>query len=193
MNVHGNHAGSGDGTPPRVTAIAAVAENGVLGSNGELPWHLPADLKRFKALTRGHHLIVGRKTWESVGRPLPGRTFVIVSRGPAPAGLEKAWVDSVAAGIRLAIDSGDHEPFVAGGAWIYRDAFENDLVDRIELTRVHAEVVGDTFFPDFDPDRFREVARFEQPADEANEHAMTFLTYDRHRPVLSSAEARRKA
>ena len=162
-----------------VTAIAAVSENGILGVDGRLPWHLPADLSRFKKLTHGHHLIVGRKTWESVGKPLPGRTFVVVSRSPAPAGWEKFWVPTVAGGIAAALATGDGQPFVAGGTGIFREAFEQDLVDRIELTRIHTEVEGDTVFPAYDAARFREVARHEHPADARNGFAMSFVTLDR--------------
>jgi len=162
-----------------VTAIAAVSENGVLGIDGGLPWHLPADLARFKKLTHGHHLIVGRKTWESVGKPLPGRTFVVVSRSPAPPGWESFWVPTVAEGVAAARATGDGQPFVAGGSGVFRDAFEQDLVDRIELTRVHAVVAGDTFFPDFDRERFRETSRIEHPADARNGHAMSFVTLER--------------
>jgi dihydrofolate reductase len=162
-----------------VTAIAAVSENGVLGIDNGLPWHLPADLARFKSLTHGHHLIVGRRTWESVGKPLPGRTFVVVSRSPAPAGWERFWVPTVAEAIAAARATGDAQPFVAGGTGIFREAFERDLVDRIELTRVHADVEGDTFFPEFDAARFRESARVEQPADARNRFAITFVTLDR--------------
>ena len=185
-------------TSPRVTAIAAVSANGVLGVDGKLPWHLPADLARFKALTRGHHLIVGRRTWESVGRPLPGRTFVVVSRQPAPAGHAQAWAGSVAEGIRIATASGDLQPFVAGGSSIYREAFEQDLVDRVELTEVHAEVAGDTFFPSFERRRFRESERIEHRRDALNEHSMTFLTLDRERQtekagVLSFEDSRRNS
>lgn len=164
-----------------VTAIAAVSVNGVLGSNGRLPWHLPADLARFKTLTRGHHLIVGRGTWESIGRPLPGRTSIVLSRRPAPPGLEGVWVDSIASAIELAGASGDPQPFIAGGARVYRAAFEQDLVDRIELTEVHATVVGDVYFPGFDARRFDERSRIEHPADDLNRHAMTFVTLDRKR------------
>jgi dihydrofolate reductase len=176
-----------------VTAIAAVAENGVLGKDGALPWHLPADLARFQALTRGHHLIVGRRTWESIGRPLPGRKFVVVSRGPAPAGFADGWVSSVRAAIAAATAQGDAQPFVAGGAGIYREALEHDLLDRLELTRVHAAPDGDTWFPPFDVERWIETARVERPADERNRFALTFLTYDRRDGVLSSPAARRSA
>jgi dihydrofolate reductase len=164
-----------------VTAIAAVADNGVIGIHNRLPWHLPADLAHFKRLTHGHHLIVGRRTWESVGKPLPGRVFVVVSRSPAPPGRETFWVPTVAEAIAAARRSGDGQPFLAGGTGVFREGFEMDLVDRIELTRVHAEPEGDTRFPEFDMRRFREVARIERPADERNAFPMTFLTLERQR------------
>jgi dihydrofolate reductase len=162
-----------------VTAIAAVAENGAIGLGGRLPWHLPADLARFKKLTHGHHLIVGRKTWESIGRPLPGRTFLVVSRGAAPSGWEGAWFGSVAEAVERARELEDAQPFVAGGSGVFREAFERDLVDRIELTRVHAELPGDAFFPPFDGSRFVELERAEHPADARNRYAQTFVTLDR--------------
>jgi len=115
----------------RVSLIAAVADNGTIGRGGDLPWRLPADLRRFKQLTTGHHLIVGRRTWESVGRPLPGREFVVVTgrEDLAEQGLKVAR--SVAEAIRIAIDAGDDEPMVAGGSAIYREALEQELVDRL--------------------------------------------------------------
>ena len=105
----------------RASLIAAVAANGVIGRDGALPWRLPADLKRFQSLTRGHHLVVGRRTWESVGRPLPGRTFVVVSRS---VGLGVPTAATVAEAIARAHEAGDDEPFVAGGTGIYREALE---------------------------------------------------------------------
>lgn len=176
-----------------ITAIAAVSENGVLGIEGRLPWHLPADLARFRALTKGHHLIVGRKTWESIGRPLPGRKFVVVSRSPKPAGFGDAWVGSVREAIARARAAGDPQPFVAGGAGIYREALDEDLLDRLELTRVHAEVAGDTHFPAYDEARWIEVGREERAADERNPFALSFVTLERREGVLSSPRSRRNA
>lgn len=150
-----------------VSLIAAVAEGGAIGVDGDLPWRLPADLRRFKALTAGHHLIVGRATWESIGRPLTGRSFVVVTRQPERVGAGNATAGSVAEAIRLALAAGDDEPFVAGGAGVYREALEGDLVDRLLLTRIHRRYAGDTHFPPFDESRWRLVARQSHPADEA--------------------------
>jgi dihydrofolate reductase len=163
-----------------VALIAAVAENGVIGRDGRLPWHLPADLKRFQRLTSGHHLIVGRATWESVGKPLPDRTFVVVSSRPEAPLPGVVWVRSVEEGIRLAQERGDDEPFVAGGTGIFREALERDLVDRVHLTRLHRAYDGDTRFPPFDESRWRLVARDAHPAEpESGRPAFEFLDYER--------------
>ena len=162
----------------RVAIIAAVADNGVIGRAGGLPWRLPADLRRFKALTLGHHLLMGRRTFESdVGGPLPGRTIVVISRGrpELPAGIRQA--DSLDAALEIAREAGDPQPMVAGGAEIYRLALPR--ADRLYLTRVHARPEGDTVFPPFDETAWREVEREERPADAENPYPQTFLVYDR--------------
>jgi dihydrofolate reductase len=158
-----------------VSIIAAVASNGVIGRDGGLPWRLSADLKRFKALTMGHHVVIGRRTWESIGRPLPGRTLVVVSRS-----LDKP-ADGVLAATSLAealdLAAGDTEVFVAGGAEIYRLALP--LADRIYLTRVHAEVEGDTRFPDLEWTAWHRVGADDQSADERNDYPSTFEVWER--------------
>jgi dihydrofolate reductase len=142
-----------------VALIAAVAANGVIGRKGRLPWHLPADLKRFQQLTTGHHLVIGRSTWESIGKPLPDRTFVVVTRtrGAPRPGL--SFATSVEAGLRLAHAAGDALPFVAGGTGIFREALERDLVDRLYLTRIGRDYEGETHFPELDASRWRLVER----------------------------------
>lgn len=129
-----------------VTLVAAVARNGVIGRDGDLPWHLPEDLRRFKELTMGGTLVMGRKTYESIGRPLPGRRTVVVTRQPdwSQPGVETA--SSVEEALEIA---GDGDVFVVGGAEIYRRALE--LVDALELTEIDADYEGDTFFPDLPP------------------------------------------
>ncbi len=162
-----------------VSLIVAVSSNGVIGRDGDLPWHLPADLKHFKRTTMGHHLIIGRRTWEEVGKPLPGRTMVVVTRSRhfAPEGVQV--VGSVERALELAAE--DAEPFIGGGAQIYRIALARDLVDRIYLTRIHAEVEGDTFFPEFDLDDWELVSEEHLEADEKNEFEYSFLVYERKR------------
>ena len=160
-----------------VSLIVAVSSNGVIGRDGGLPWHLPADLKHFKCTTMGHHLIIGRRTWEEVGKPLPGRTMVVVTRSRRffPEGV--FVVRSVEQALELAAE--DVEPFIGGGSQIYRIALARDLVDRIYLTRIHAEVEGNTFFPDFDLDEWELISEEHFDADEKNEYPYSFLVYER--------------
>jgi len=162
-----------------VSLIVAVSSNGIIGRDGALPWHLPADLKHFKKTTMGHHLIIGRRTWEEVGEPLPGRTMVVVTRSRdfAPRGAQV--VRSVEEALELA--AADDEPFIGGGSQIYRIALARDLVDRIYLTRIHAEVDGDTHFPEIDFSDWELVSEEHHQADEQNEFAYSFLVYERVR------------
>lgn len=140
--------------------MAAVARGGVIGLGGSIPWHLSADLRRFKQLTMGHTLVMGRRTYESIGRPLPGRTTIVVTRDAGwlgtdrPAGLHTA--SSLADALRLAETLGG-ETFVQGGAALYAEAIP--LADRLAMTWVDAEPAGDTFFPDVDWSMWREESR----------------------------------
>lgn len=132
---------------PRIALIAALAQNRVIGVNNTLPWRLPEDLQHFKALTMGHHILMGRKTFESIGRALPGRTTVIISRTAyrAPAGCLVA--DSIPAAIAACAD--DEEIFFVGGAQLYEQALP--LAERLYLTEIQAEFAGDAWFPQFEP------------------------------------------
>lgn len=161
----------------RVTLIAAVAENGVIGRGGAMPWHLSADLQRFKRLTMGHHVVVGRKTFEAIGRPLPGRTMVVVTRqtGYAAEGVEVAA--SLDEALERAAAAGEEEVFIAGGGEIYRQILPR--AHRLQLTRVHARVEGDTTFPELDEAEWEEVEREDRPADERNPYPVSFLVYER--------------
>jgi len=154
-----------------VTLVAAVARNGVIGVDGGLPWRLPDDLRRFKELTLGHVLVMGRKTYESIGHPLPGRATIVVTRNPSwdPGAAEVR----VAGSISDAIDAAtalDDEVFVVGGAQVYAAALP--LADSLELTWVDAEPEGDTTFPELDWRDWRQVRREE--ADGA-----AYATYER--------------
>jgi dihydrofolate reductase len=158
--------------------IAALSSNGVIGRDDTVPWRLSTDLKRLKALTMGHHVIMGRKTFETLPRPLPGRTNVVITRSTDYKPEGAVVVHSLEDAIRLAADAGDAEPFIVGGAEIYDLAMHR--ADRMYLTRVHAEVEGDTVFPDFDDVsewRLTDAEHFE--ADEKNQYPYSFLTYDR--------------
>ncbi len=162
----------------RLVLIAAVARNGVIGRDGDLPWRLPDDLARFKTLTTGHPILMGRKTWESIGRPLPKRTNLIVSRTlVAPPGTEV--VASLDAAIERAREEQAEQLFVIGGARLYQDALPR--ADALELTQVDAEVEGDVHFPAWDGREF-ECRSFEvHPADARHAHAFRFETWERRR------------
>jgi dihydrofolate reductase len=158
-----------------VSLIAAVAANDVIGRDNDLPWHLPDDLQHFKRLTTGHTVIVGRRTWESVGKPLPNRRWIVVTRQPdyAPPGVEVASDLDRA----LALAAGEAEVFVAGGGVLFRDALAR--ADRMYLTHIDAEVEGDAFFPAFDPADWVVVEENFHPADDRHAFAFTFRRYDR--------------
>ncbi|MFQ5766492.1 MAG: dihydrofolate reductase [Acidobacteriota bacterium] len=163
----------------KLSIIAAVAGNGVIGRQGRMPWHLPMDLARFRKLTMGHHLLMGRRTFQSIGRPLDGRTTVVISRGLAspPPGVLVAR--SLKAAVQLA--AADPQPFVAGGGLIYAQALP--LADALYLTQVDWQGEGDTFFPHRDPDEWVLVAREEHPADGKNRYACSFEIFQRRRPA----------
>jgi len=160
-----------------VSLIVAMSSNSVIGRDGDLPWHLPADLRHFKTTTMGHHLIIGRATWDELGRPLPGRTMVVVTRNRDFSTDGVLVAHSVAEALSLVGD--DDEPFIGGGAEIYRQTLDAEMVDRLYITRIHAEVEGDTFFPDIDLDEWLLADRVDHPADEKNEFAYSFERYDR--------------
>jgi dihydrofolate reductase len=162
----------------RLSIIAALSTNGVIGRDNGIPWRQSTDLKRLKSLTMGHHLIMGRKTFDSVGRALPGRINVVITRRRDFAAEDVTVVSTLEDAIRIAAEGGDEEPFIAGGAEIFAMAIHR--ADRMYLTRVHADVEGDTVFPEFDDVsewNLTDAEHFE--ADEKNEYPFSFLTYDR--------------
>lgn len=160
-----------------LSLIVAVAENGVIGRGGTLPWHLSADLKRFKRLTMGHAIIMGRRTYESIGRPLPGRRSIVVSRNADyhPGGVEVA--PNLNEALRLA--AGDDEVFVIGGSRLFAEALPR--ADRLHLTRIHAAVEGETFFSEPDWSQWRVVAEEPRERDPATGLDYSFLCYERGR------------
>lgn len=168
---------------PIITSIVvAVSRNGVIGRDGDMPWKLSTDLKRFKALTMGKPLVMGRKTFVSVGsRPLPGRPHVIVTRDASyhPEGVEVALnLDTaMARAAELATASGVDKVCVAGGGEIYRQAIS--LADVLHVTHVEAEIDGDTHFPDIDPAVFELVEETTVPAGEKDSHATRYAVYRR--------------
>lgn len=166
----------------KISLIAAVAENGVIGRDNALPWHLPNDLKHFKAVTIGKPIIMGRKTWESLGKPLPGRTHIVITRqaGYAPAGVRVvATLDAALTLARqIGLADGVDECVVIGGAEIYALALPH--CDRLYLTEVHAVIDGDAFFPAFDRKLWREVRRERHAADGTNPYPYSFVVYERN-------------
>jgi dihydrofolate reductase len=167
-------SGKGEGTKPRISIICALAQNRTIGINNSLPWRLSEDLKYFRSLTLGHHILMGRKTYESIGKPLPGRITVIITRGnfPAPEGVEIAH--SLNEAIEICGD--DEEIFFVGGAELYGQALP--LADRLYLTEIQAEVVGDAWFPEFDRTRWRESSR-DAHHDDKSGMRYDFVVYER--------------
>jgi dihydrofolate reductase len=156
--------------------VVAVSENGVIGRRNQLPWRLPADLRRFKALTMGHPILMGRKTYESIGKALPGRANIVLSRSTHFAAADCAVVSTLDAARRAA--GADSSLMVIGGAQIYRECIA--LVSKIHLTLVHARIEdGDAFFAAWRGPEWRETYREPHEADEKNSSAYTFLTLER--------------
>lgn len=139
----------------RLSIIVAIAKNGVIGINNTLPWHLPEDLKRFKALTMGHHIIMGRKTYESLGRLLPGRTTVIVTRNSDYKVEGALMAGSLPAAIALC--KADDEVFLIGGAELYQDGLA--LAEKLYITEIDLAIAGDAYFPEFQPGDWQETSR----------------------------------
>jgi dihydrofolate reductase len=166
----------------RLSVVVAADERGGIGHAGGLPWHLPADLKRFKAITMGKPIVMGRRTWDSIGRPLPGRRSIVVSRqaGLAIEGAEV--VGSLEEALRVASDA--PESCVIGGAELYRLALP--MAGLVHLTRVHATVEADTFLPELDPSDWEEVSSERHPADERHAYPYSFVTLRRVRAPASA-------
>lgn len=159
-----------------IIIIAAASENNVIGNKGKIPWDLPDDLKHFRSLTEGHPIIMGRKTFESLGRPLPKRKNIVVTHSDRTfEGCEV--VHSLEDALKVC--AGEPEVWVIGGGEIYREAMAK--ADRIELTRVHAQVDGDAFFLKINDSHWRLVKEEPHPADAAHQYAFTFQTLERKR------------
>jgi len=162
---------------PRVTLIVAMTDDGVIGIDGQLPWRLPEDLRRFKAATLGKPVVMGRKTFESIGRPLPQRHNIVLTRqsGLSLADAAVTVVPTFDAALHAAGDA--PEVMIIGGAEIYRLALP--LAQRILLTRVHAKVRGDTYFPPLNPQAWRVVSTEVYAADDKHAYSMTFEELER--------------
>lgn len=159
-----------------ITLIAAIAKNNALGKDNDLIWHLPADLKRFKKVTTGHPILMGRNTFESIGKPLPNRTSIIITRN------NNYFIDGclIANSIEQAIELVEgNDAFIIGGAQIYKEALKQNLVDRLDITVLHHEFEADAFFPKIDMNIWKEVAREDFKADEKNKYDYSFVSYER--------------
>ncbi|WP_180897211.1 dihydrofolate reductase [Martelella soudanensis] len=166
-----------------IVLIAAVAENGVIGRAGDMPWHLASDFKRFRAITMGKPQIMGRKTFASIGKPLPGRTNIVVSRDPGLAiegCLTAATLeDALALAKADAVEKGMDEICIQGGGEIYRQAIHN--ADRLRITHVETALEGDTTFPEIDPALWKVTEEERLPAGEKDDYPTCYKVYERRR------------
>lgn len=164
-----------------ISVIAAVAENGVIGKDGKLPWNLPSDMKFFQRTTLNHHVISGRKSYESIApsfRPLRNRVNIVVTRDKeyeAPGAIVCHSLDEA---LRIAKESDDKEVFLIGGGQLYAEAFDKGIVNRVYLTTVHADVEGDTYFPDMG-EGWKKVWSEKHKADENHQYAFTLAVYQK--------------
>jgi dihydrofolate reductase len=158
-----------------ITMIAAAGENNELGLNNMLVWHLPDDFRRFKQLTTGHHIIMGRKTFESFTSPLPNRTHIVVSRNGDYSAKDVTIVHSIEEAIEKS--NPDPQPFIIGGGEIYAQGLE--IANKIELTRVHATFDADTFFPDIPESDWELIEEHYHPIDDRHDYAFTYETWIR--------------
>lgn len=159
----------------KIALVAAMANENVIGLNNQMPWHMPADLAHFKKVTLGKPVIMGRKTYDSIGRLLPGRRNIIISRQPAPAGLSADWVDSVEAALALVADQA--EVMIIGGAQLYQQMLAK--ADRLYLTHIALNTAGDAFFPDYQQQGWQQIWAEEHPADEQNPHPYRFVLLEK--------------
>lgn len=160
-----------------ISIIAAIGNNNELGKDNDLIWHLPADLLHFKKMTSGHYIIMGRKTFESIGKPLPNRTSIIISRNPQYHVAGCLTATSLEAALDLA--KNQEKIFIIGGAQIYKQAMEQKLADQLEITRVEGDFEADAFFPEITPEDWMEIAREEHQADDKNKYNYAFIRYQK--------------
>ncbi len=158
-----------------ISIIGAIGQNNALGKDNQLIWHLPADLKRFKKVTTGHHVIMGRKTFESLGKPLPNRTTIIISRDKNYHADGCITVNSLTEAIKAA--QNDDNPYILGGAEIYKQSM--DIADVLDLTFVHQAFEADVYFPEIDKNIWKETFREDHFKDERNKFDFSFVKYER--------------
>jgi dihydrofolate reductase len=161
----------------RISIIVALDEGHVIGNEGGMPWHLPADLKVFKAVTMGKPIIMGRSTYESIGRPLPGRTNIVITRNTDFKAEGCHVAHSIEGALAIAKEVSAEEVMIIGGGALYEQTM--DITDRLYLTRIAAHLVGDTHFPVINLDEWQEVSRQQHTADGDNPFDLTFVVLDR--------------
>jgi dihydrofolate reductase len=161
--------------------MVARARNYVIGKDNDLIWHLPADLKFFKQTTKGHTLIMGRKTFESLGNPLPLRDSLVVTRNAAYTSEGITVFHSLESALAYAEKKGLEKVFILGGGEIYRQSM--DIADKLIITEVHEEFEGDTYFPEIDTKMWKEISREENKADEKNKYDFAFVEFERRKPA----------
>jgi dihydrofolate reductase len=160
-----------------ITVIAAIAKNNALGKDNDLIWYLPADLKRFKKVTTGHYILMGRNTYESIGKPLPNRTTIIVTRNKNYFKEGCLIAGSLEEAIELAKE--EAQLFIIGGAQIYKEVISKNLADQLDITLVHSEFEADVFFPEINANIWKEAAREDFKADEKNDYDYSFISYQK--------------
>ncbi|MEL6654961.1 MAG: dihydrofolate reductase [Bacteroidota bacterium] len=160
-----------------VSAIVAVAENQVIGDGGDIPWRISSDLKYFKRTTSGRHVIMGRKTFDSIGKPLPKRTNVVLTRDPMYAATGIIVAHSIEESLSIAYDNEEEEVFIIGGGEIYKQS--RPYWDKVYLTRVHAEPAGKVLFPALDENEWELISQEKHEAGERDQHDFTFEVYSR--------------
>lgn len=158
-----------------ITVIAAIAKNNALGKDNDLIWHLPADLKRFKKVTTGHYILMGRNTFESIGKPLPNRTTIIITRNKNYSKEGCLIAGSLEEAIELAKE--EAQIFIIGGAQIYKEIITKNLADQLDITLVHSEFDADVYFPEIDAKVWKEAVREDFKADEKNVYDYSFISY----------------
>lgn len=163
-----------------ISLIAALAQNRVIGKNNDLPWHLPDDMKYFMQTTKGHHVIMGRKNYESIPekfRPLPNRVNIVVTRQPDFDAPGSTVVHSLEEALEIARTNHEPQVFIIGGAEIYYQGFT--LANRLYLTEINADIEGDTFFPAFNKNNWKEVSRKHHSTDDRHKFSFDFVVYER--------------
>lgn len=163
-----------------ISLIAALSKNRVIGKDNDLPWHLPDDMKYFMQTTKSHHVIMGRKNYQSIPekfRPLPNRTNIVVTRQPKFNAPNCTVVNSIEAALDIATRNNEHEVFIIGGAEIYNQGLTS--ANKLYLTEIEAEIDGDTYFPDLNKSEWREVSRVHHTTDERHKYAFDFVVYEK--------------